>query len=163
MFLNPSTASQRPPRHERKRSTHLIGKRRALHLCEFRRPARFLRAATETAKPFHEILDLLACFGSRFGLGTFPHVNFSSRTGRSSRGSRLAALPGHEALAKCAFCFVLVVRATTQSQVMHGGRPTSGDRFDMVELQETACFAAATIQAYERAPTSVAFPDRTAG
>jgi len=64
----------------------------------------------------------------------------------------------HELLAENTFRLQLVVRATPQSNSIHAGDTTAGDRLDVIELKEPPLFTPMPALADERAPALIAFP-----
>jgi hypothetical protein len=74
---------------------------------------------------------------------------------------RVLALAPHELRTKCTLGRVLIVRATTQPQVLGGRLATPRDWIHVVELQEAARRTAVPALAHERALALVPLPDRT--
>jgi hypothetical protein len=74
----------------------------------------------------------------------------------------LALLGLHESCAVGPFSLVLIVRATSKSQVGHRGFASLANRVDVIEFQKPPLWASVAVRAHERAPVSVSSPDGSA-
>src|SRR6267142_2690350 len=73
----------------------------------------------------------------------------------------LLALPFHEVHPEYALRLILVMRAASQSEIIHSRLPASRERDNVIELDESATPATAPGDADKGAATFVALPDRT--
>ena len=153
-IARPDLDAPRSPRQERERGAHPLLDRAERGIPrELGGPPGLVRPASEAAESGHHVLIL------------FPSLSFASRlipsSGPGTGESCRLPLLGHEPGAEHPLRLYLIVHAAPQPQSVHGRGPSSCDRLDVIELEETARTATTPVRARERALSLVALPHRT--
>src|SRR5205085_6226377 len=110
-------------------------------------------------QPWNDVVLALFSIAAPAPVRDSPGLRLRRRSLLGRRSSRLFPLARHELRSERALCFVLVVRAASETDVRNGRSTSPRNGHDMVELDVIARLTPAPRVADERAAAAIALPN----